>query len=175
MKAVYPVGSMYINALDPSLPDTLAAIGTWERRALGRSLVGYDPANAEYDTVGDHIGQKTIDLNHSHTVSSHNHSVPVHKHTLGGGRALVWVSDSTGRVFTSPVEHTRWNNITATGTSTPYTEAPPISKAVKLEGTTDNSAAANTGNATPGTNSQLSSTQNIEGPGEVVVVWCRVA
>lgn len=175
INAMWPVGSIYWNGTSAELPPSLAAVGTWERYALGRAVIGYDPDDPDYDDMGVNRGQKTINLEHSHTVNSHNHTVPAHNHTLDAGRALVQISNSSGRVFTSQAAYVGWNNTIATGTTTPITQSYAMSNATKLAGTTDNSAAANTGDATAGMNSQLSSAQNIEGPGVIAAGWIRTA
>lgn len=71
----YPVGSVYtsVNDVDPS---TLFG-GTWERFAAGRTLVGVDTGQAEFNTVKKSGGDKTVTL----TINQ----MPGHNHTISGG------------------------------------------------------------------------------------------
>lgn len=73
--------------LRTSYPDLFAAIGTLYGAAdgthfnlpniKGRGLVGHDPAQTEFDTIGETGGAKT----HTHSTPSHSHSTPAHTHT----------------------------------------------------------------------------------------------
>lgn len=71
----YPVGSVYtsVNDVDPS---TLFS-GTWEKFAAGRTLVGVDTGQAEFNTVKKSGGDKTVTL----TINQ----MPGHNHTISGG------------------------------------------------------------------------------------------
>lgn len=42
---------------------------------LGKVVFGYDSGDASFDALGETGGSKTINLQHSHTMSSHMHSV----------------------------------------------------------------------------------------------------
>lgn len=92
LNLVYPVGSLYLstNSTDPS---TLFG-GTWEAFAKGKTLVGIDSDQVEFDTVEKSGGEKShvLTINelpshgHSFTGSSHTHSIP----------ALSGATNSTG-------------------------------------------------------------------------------
>lgn len=71
----YPVGSVFIteSAADPA---TTLGGGTWVQYAKGRCLVGQDPAQAEFDTIGETGGAKT----HALTVAQ----MPPHTHEISG-------------------------------------------------------------------------------------------
>ncbi len=72
-----PVGYVF-TSVDPTSPQTMFG-GTWVRIGQGRVLVGQDPTQTEFDTVGETGGEKTHALstgempNHSHTIN-HNHA-----------------------------------------------------------------------------------------------------
>lgn len=62
---IYPVGSIYIstNNIDPS--NFLG--GTWESFAKGKTLIGVDTDDTDFNTVEKVLGSKTVDIpKHSH-------------------------------------------------------------------------------------------------------------
>lgn len=84
LSAVYPVGSVYINASVSTNPATLLGFGTWEAFGAGRVMVGLDAGQTEFDTIGETGGSKT----HTLTVNE----IPSHTHTHytgpGGGETF---------------------------------------------------------------------------------------
>ena len=72
LSAVYPVGSVYISVVSTS-PATLFGFGTWSAFAAGRTLVGIDAGQTEFDTVEETGGEKT----HTLTIAE----MPSHQHT----------------------------------------------------------------------------------------------
>lgn len=88
----YPVGSIYL-AVIPTSPATLFGGGTWVAWGTGRFPVAIDPAQTEFDTVGEVGGAKTHTLttaqmpSHAHT-NDHDHPAvntnsDTHTHNLG--------------------------------------------------------------------------------------------
>lgn len=77
---IYPVGSIYtsINATNPS---TLFG-GVWEQIASGRTLVGVDTSQTEFNTVKKTGGEKTHRLTESE-MPVHNHSGTVYSMSQG--------------------------------------------------------------------------------------------
>ena len=63
-------------------PGTLFG-GTWEAWGSGRVPVGVNSSDSDFSTVEKIGGSKTINLSHSHTVSSHTHTIS-HTHTVNG-------------------------------------------------------------------------------------------
>lgn len=59
LQAVYPVGSVYINAASANNPSSLLGFGTWTAFGAGRVLVGLDSSDAMFDTVEETGGSKT--------------------------------------------------------------------------------------------------------------------
>ena len=86
LQAVYPVGSIYINASVTTNPATLFGFGTWVAFAAGRVMVGLNGADSLFDTLEETGGSKDA------TVVSHNHTgttgidAPNHSHNLSIGR-----------------------------------------------------------------------------------------
>jgi microcystin-dependent protein len=83
--AVYPVGSIYISVLNTN-PNAFFG-GTWVSFGTGRTLVGVDTGQTEFDTVEETGGAKTHTLttnempSHTHTQNAHNHTQDSHNHT----------------------------------------------------------------------------------------------
>ena len=93
LQAVYPVGSIYINATSSSNPGTLLGFGTWEAFGAGRMIVGLNASDALFDTAEETGGSKdAIVVSHTHTATStvtdpgHTHSVTAY--TVGGNLFL---------------------------------------------------------------------------------------
>jgi len=106
VQALYPVGSVYINATNSTNPGTLLGFGTWVEIGSGKVLVGQDTGDALFDTLGETGGSKdAIVVAHTHTGSTgnagaHNHSVndPTHSHqqyTIGENSGIR-VTDHSG-------------------------------------------------------------------------------
>jgi hypothetical protein len=69
--ALYPVGSVYINATNSTNPGTLLGFGTWSAFGAGRVPVGFDSGNALFDTAEETGGSAdAIVVSHTHTATS---------------------------------------------------------------------------------------------------------
>ena len=93
LAALYPVGSIYINASVATNPGTLLGFGTWTAYAAGRVLVGLNASNALFDTAEETGGSAdAITVSHTHTAttsstdSGHSHSISPAAWTTGGGK-----------------------------------------------------------------------------------------
>jgi hypothetical protein len=76
-QALYPVGSVYINASVATNPNTLLGFGTWVEIGAGRVLIGQDASNLAFDTLGETGGSSTSSsTSPSMTASSTSLSVP---------------------------------------------------------------------------------------------------
>ena len=73
LQAVYPVGSIYINAAVTTNPATLLGFGTWAAFGTGRVIVGYNASDSDFDALQETGGSKT------HTLSVSE--MPSHTHT----------------------------------------------------------------------------------------------
>lgn len=84
---IYPVGSIYLSTVATN-PATLFGVGTWVPFGAGRTLVGIDPSQTEFDTVEKTGGEKTNTLtveqipSHTHIQNSHTHIQNAHTHPL---------------------------------------------------------------------------------------------
>ena len=81
IQALYPVGSVYINASVATNPATLFGFGTWVAFGAGRVPVGFDSGNALFSTAGNTGGAAdAITVSHTHTATVTD---PTHTHTWG--------------------------------------------------------------------------------------------
>ena len=79
LQAVYPVGSIYINASSATNPATLLGFGTWTAFGAGRVMVGLDASDALFDTAEETGGSKdAVVVSHTHTATVTD---PGHTHT----------------------------------------------------------------------------------------------
>ena len=76
LETVYPVGSIYINAGVATNPGTLLGFGTWTAFGTGRTIVGVDSSDTDFDTVRETGGSKTD--SHALTIAE----LPAHTHTV---------------------------------------------------------------------------------------------
>ena len=78
LETIYPVGSIYINAGVATNPGTLLGFGTWTAFGTGRTIVGVDSSDTDFDAVRETGGSKT----HTLTIAE----LPSHTHqtTLRG-------------------------------------------------------------------------------------------
>jgi hypothetical protein len=131
LSAVYPVGSIYINAGVTTNPATLLGFGTWTAFGAGRVAVGFDAGNALFDTAEETGGSaNTIVVSHTHTATStvtdpgHNHSYTINTTTTGGsGGGTNWAgfgSTNTGSKTTGVTVATTNSTEGASGTNANY-------------------------------------------------------
>lgn len=77
IKNIYPIGSIYISVNNVN-PSTFFG-GTWEAFATGRTLIGVDTADTDFNAVEKTGGEKT----HTQTIAempSHTHIQNPHNH-----------------------------------------------------------------------------------------------
>ncbi len=81
LQALYPVGSIYINASVSTNPGTLLGFGTWTAFGAGRVMVGFNASNALFDTAEETGGSAdAIVVSHTHSVTDSGHV-----HNMKGG------------------------------------------------------------------------------------------
>ena len=81
LQALYPVGSIYINATSSTNPATLFGFGTWVTVGDGKVLVNQDTADTSFDVLGETGGSKdAIVVAHTHTGTTGNQSAD-HTHS----------------------------------------------------------------------------------------------
>jgi microcystin-dependent protein len=71
---LFPVGSIYTNAVNGTNPATLLGFGTWTEFAQGRVPVGINPGEGEFDTPLETGGTKTESLS-TNQIPAHGHVV----------------------------------------------------------------------------------------------------
>ena len=200
LQAVFPVGSVYINASVATSPATLFGFGTWSEIGAGRVLVGQDAGDSVFDTLGETGGSKDATLvAHSHTVTGsgtsgnnsvdhnhgfsaststgnaggHSHSINDPGHLHGKGRQRLGSADGSN----PNLGNIEGNTATAfTGIS--INAVGDHAHSVSVSGTTaDQSANHNHSVSITGTsNSQGSSATNANlQPYLVVKMWQRTA
>ena len=104
LQAVYPVGSIYINAAVSTNPGTLLGFGTWVAFGTGRTMVGIDLGQTEFDTLEETGGSKTHTLStselpsHTHTTASNNSGANNNLHH--SNNSFVAVGDGTSNTAT---------------------------------------------------------------------------
>jgi hypothetical protein len=82
LQALYPVGSIYINAGVTTNPATLLGFGTWTAFGAGRVMVGLNGSDALFDALEETGGSKDATLvSHNHTATS-TVTDPAHNHTI---------------------------------------------------------------------------------------------
>ena len=92
LQAIYPVGSVYINATVSTNPSTLLGFGTWVTVGDGKVIVNQDTGDTSFDVLGETGGSKdAIVVTHTHTFTgnatgssgSHTHGItdPGHRHS----------------------------------------------------------------------------------------------
>jgi len=131
--ALYPVGSIYINAAVSTNPATLLGFGTWSAFGAGRVMVGLDAGNAAFDTVQETGGSAdAIVVSHTHSATS-SVSDPGHNHTIGfqnntidqnsGSSALA--KQGTSNTSTASTGISVSTSISTTGSSGTNANLPP--------------------------------------------------
>lgn len=135
LAAVYPVGSIYVNATSTTNPATLLGFGTWVEFGSGRVMVSQNTSDASFDTLEETGGSKdAIVVSHTHTVtdSGHTHSLDISGGTsitgLGGTGPSGWTGTNSGKdyVTTSATKSaTTGISVNSTGSSGTNANLPP--------------------------------------------------
>jgi hypothetical protein len=119
LAAVYPVGSIYINATSSTNPATLLGFGTWVAFGAGRVPVGLDASNAAFDTAEETGGSAdAVTVSHTHTAivtdPGHNHSFP----NTNGGSGSVQVQYARGGIQETVTTSTATTGISVSNSTT---------------------------------------------------------
>lgn len=88
----WPVGSIFISVV-PTSPTTLLGGGTWVAFGTGRMMVGVNPADADWNTVEETGGAKTVSLTKD--------QLPLHRHDIGHDHANAQFSVEYGENATT--------------------------------------------------------------------------
>lgn len=148
----FPVGSVFIAVVSTD-PATLLGYGTWAAFAAGRVLVGLDSGDANFDTVEETGGAKTV-ASSAQTfagtaLGTHQHELPLH----GGTTPRITAGYGTGSSIA--------------GTRSLTNAAQTTAQAVLLDKAT--SAGTPAGTNTPG------AATSVVQPYIVVYMWKRTA
>ena len=102
LQAVYPVGSIYINATVATNPATLLGFGTWAAFGAGRVMVGIDSTDTDFDAAEETGGAKTVTLTTSQ-IPSHTHTATLMGNGEDEQQDLPAAGDNTnpGRTMTT--------------------------------------------------------------------------
>lgn len=129
---IYPVGSIYISVNNANPASFFG--GSWTAFATGRTIVGVDTSQGEFNSVEKAGGHKELQ-SHAHGLNGHNHSVNItsggqsasHNHTTGNSSYKYWPvatgipeadsGDVGGNTYKYPriPSGATWGNITNTG------------------------------------------------------------
>ena len=126
--ALFPVGSIYINASNSTNPGTLLGFGTWTAFGAGRVPVGFDSSNALFDTAEETGGSAdAITVSHTHTATVTD---PGHVHTYttkasqlnqSGSATAVWVGETSANTGSATTGISVSNSTTgSSGTNANY-------------------------------------------------------
>ena len=88
--AIWSVGSIFISAVETN-PASLLGFGTWAAFAAGRTLVGIDATQTEFDTLEETGGEKTHTLTVAE-LAAHTHSIEAH---VGDTAGAGYVTDTS--------------------------------------------------------------------------------
>jgi len=78
IRAMYPIGSLYINTSNATNPATLFGFGTWILFGVGRALVCIDASNPIMDSPEEGFGRSDgVNINHTHGIND-----PAHTHLI---------------------------------------------------------------------------------------------
>ena len=100
----FPVGSVFISVVATD-PADLLGYGTWVVFATGRTLVGIDAGQAEFNVVEEVGGAKTHTLQTSE-IPAHNHVIRSQTNTSGGATSYEHGTLDTSSAETEATETT---------------------------------------------------------------------
>lgn len=109
-----PIGSIYISVINQNPSNYFG--GTWEQFANGRTLVGVDTSQTEFNSVEKTGGEK----NHKLSVAempSHNHNAYLYGGNLASAAGRLLFETAAGQEF--------YNSIKSTGGDQPHNNLQP--------------------------------------------------
>ena len=140
INAIYPIGAIYFSVNNVN-PGTIFPGTTWTAWGTGKTIVGVDSDDTNFDVVEKTGGSSNVSLvtdnlpEHLHSIPDHKHGVSItgHKHTLTasiatGGKHFHWTirkdsgcqTVSSGGSFRGPISYknnSEASNTTVTDTS----------------------------------------------------------
>jgi hypothetical protein len=106
LSAVYPVGSIYVNAAVSTNPATLLGFGTWTAFGAGRVMVGFNASDALFDTLEETGGTAdAVVVSHTHTATvtdpGHTHS---YTDNTNSGQTTLFNELGDGTIVTGAIQ-----------------------------------------------------------------------
>lgn len=101
---IYPVGCVYITTVSTN-PNTLFGFGTWGAFGTGRTIVGIDAGQTEFDVVEETGGAKTHTLQTTE-IPAHTHVITSQTATTGGATSYEHGTLDTSSAETEATEVT---------------------------------------------------------------------
>ncbi len=98
-RAMYPIGSIYENAVQPTNPAILFGFGTWEEFGTGRVTVAFDGGSTQFNVIGKQGGEKEVMLGTAN-LPPHNHPIGNLFMPQGGGSLLLNDRNADGIMVT---------------------------------------------------------------------------
>lgn len=159
LQAMYPVGSVYINASSTTNPSSLLGFGTWVTIGDGKVLVNQDTTDTSFDTMGETGGSKNaIVVDHNHTATSTSSSTST---VTDPGHTHGYITAPYKTMSTGGDPNQAWAGGTTSATTNSATTGVTVATT-----TTTSTTVANSGSS--GTNANLQ-------PYVVVKMWKRTA
>lgn len=117
-KLIYPIGSIYLST-SPTNPGTIFTGTSWEAYAQGKTIIGVDTSDSDFNEAEKIGGAKTISLAHTHATSGHILTVaemPNHTHNMGAHTHYVSLSTSNDS-HTHSMRHSHSDTFSISGNS----------------------------------------------------------
>jgi hypothetical protein len=97
LQALYPVGSIYMNATNATNPGTLLGFGTWTAFGAGRVPVGFDSGNSNFNAAEKTGGSAdAVVVSHTHTATVTD---PGHRHNLTRDDGVTEITGGKTNIF----------------------------------------------------------------------------
>lgn len=122
LQAVYPVGSIYVNAGVTTNPATLLGFGTWVAFGAGRVMVGLNGSDSLFDSLEETGGSKdAVVVSHTHTATvtdpGHTHVFNYNNSGAGGVSSANGTTNGTSNTSTNAI-NTATTGITVANSTT---------------------------------------------------------
>jgi hypothetical protein len=100
LEKLYPVGSLYFSTLSTN-PATLLGIGTWTAFAAGKTVIGINASDTDFDTVEETGGAKTVTLaaNNLPSISANTNIYSGETGGASGGGYVPYAGDRSGSAY----------------------------------------------------------------------------
>lgn len=178
MDNIYPIGCVYLTVVNTN-PSVLFG-GTWVRVSKGKTLVGVDENDPDFNTPKKEGGVKSFDNTHSHTIA-HTHTINGHTHSTNAVSLTVAQMPSHIHNIVERFHDSNVYSFTASGASGFYgssllTKTTAATGSGQAHSHGDTSSVGLISNApTNNSSSNAQSTQSLLQPFFAVYIWTRTA